>query len=76
LWQKLVKAKYLSKSSIHNVNHKLNDSPIWYDLLKIKDVYLKGRAINIENGECTRFWEDGVKELDNFQIKSMIKSRT
>jgi hypothetical protein len=58
LWQKLVKAKYLSKSSIYTVSHKLHDSPMWYDLLKVKDVYLKGRIVKIENGKNTRLWED------------------
>jgi hypothetical protein len=46
------------KSSIHTVTHKLHDSPMWSDLLKIKDIYLKGRYIKIENGQKTRFWED------------------
>lgn len=54
----MVKAKYLSKSSIHTVSHKLHDSPVWYDLLKVRDVYLKGRTVKIENGKSTRFWED------------------
>lgn len=58
LWQDLVKAKYLSKASIHTVTHKLHDSPIWYDLLKIKEFYLRGGDIRIENGKKTRFWED------------------
>lgn len=36
LWQDLVRAKYLTKHSIHTVSHKLDDSPIWYDYLKSK----------------------------------------
>lgn len=47
LWQDLVKAKYLAKDSIHTVSHKLHDSPMWYDLLKVKDLYLRGRTIKI-----------------------------
>jgi hypothetical protein len=31
---------------------------MWYDLLKVRDVYLKGRTVKIENGKSTRFWED------------------
>lgn len=58
LWQQLVKAKYLCGKSIHTVTHKANDSPIWYDLLKVKDLYLQGRGINIQNGRDTRFWYD------------------
>jgi hypothetical protein len=58
LWQELVKNKYLYKDSIHTVSHKLHDSPIWYDLLKVKGIYLEGRIVKIENGKKTRFWED------------------
>lgn len=58
LWQDLVKAKYMSKSDIHNVSHRLGDSHIWGDLLKVKHIYLQGMDIQINDGACTRFWED------------------
>lgn len=58
LWQSIVKHKYLRNRSIFNVKHRANDSPIWSDLLKVKDVYLKGRGISIKNGVKTRFWCD------------------
>ena len=58
LWQDIVKAKYLHNKSIHSVTHKATDSPIWYDLLKVKEVYLQGRGISIRNGKRTRFWSD------------------
>jgi hypothetical protein len=56
LWQKIVQFKYLKNKSIHDVGHKLNDSPMWYDLLKVKNIYLQGRSISSKNGELTRFW--------------------
>lgn len=31
------------------------DSPVWYDLLKVKETYLHGRLVTIKNGECTGF---------------------
>lgn len=40
------------------MKHRLNDSPIWYDLLKIKNIYLQGRGLSIGNGNLTRFWLD------------------
>ena len=40
LWQDIVKYKYLKNQTIHEVGHKLNDSPTWYDLLKVKNIYL------------------------------------
>jgi len=48
----------MQNKSIHDVKHRLNDSPIWHDLLKVKDIYLQGRGITINNGEKTRFWLD------------------
>jgi hypothetical protein len=58
LWQEIVRYKYLRNNSIHDVCHKLNDSQMWYDLLKIKSIYLQGRNVSIKNGESVRFWWD------------------
>jgi hypothetical protein len=58
LWQEIVKAKYLHNKTIFSVTHKASDSPMWSDLLKVKDVYLHGRSIKIGNGINTRFWCD------------------
>jgi hypothetical protein len=54
----IIRAKYLSNKNIFSVTHKANDSPIWSDLLKVKDLYLQGRSIRIGNGRKTRFWSD------------------
>jgi hypothetical protein len=51
LWQEIVKSKYLHNKSIVSVTHKQTDSPIWYDLLKVRDIYLQGRGIRFKNGE-------------------------
>jgi hypothetical protein len=40
LWQEIIRYKYLKDKSIHDVGHKINDSHMWYDMLKIKDFYL------------------------------------
>lgn len=58
LWQKIVWHKYLQKHSIHDVKHRLNDSPLWFDLLKIKNIYLQGRGLVTGKGNLTRFWLD------------------
>jgi len=58
LWQQIVKFKYLRNSSIIEVKHKVSDSPMWSDLLKIKDIYLQGRGISVKNGGISRFWQD------------------
>lgn len=53
LWQTIVSYKYLKKSSIHDVKHKINYSACWYDLLKVKE-----RGVLIKDGSKTRFWLD------------------
>ena len=58
LWQEIVKFKYLKNQSIHKVGHKLNESPMWSDVLKIKHIYLQGRSVSIGNGMMTKFWLD------------------
>ena len=40
------------------VKHKLDDSPMWRDLLKIKSLYLKGRTMTAKDGKATSFWLD------------------
>jgi hypothetical protein len=40
------------------VKHRQNDSPIWADLLKIKNIYLLGRKMVVRNGEKTLLWKD------------------
>jgi hypothetical protein len=56
LWQDIVKAKYLHNKSIFSVTHKAFDSPVWSDLLKVRDLYLHGRSVKICNGHKTSFW--------------------
>jgi hypothetical protein len=58
LWQEIIRYKYMREKSIFDVRHKLNDSPIWSDLLKVKDIYLQGRGVKIGKGNLTRFWLD------------------
>ena len=36
----------------------MDDSPIWSDLLKIREVYLRGRIIKVADGKKTLFWKD------------------
>lgn len=58
LWQQIVKFKYMQNKSIHDVEHRLNDSPMWADLLKVKHIYLQGRGVVTNDGSMTRFWLD------------------
>lgn len=47
LWQDLVKQKYIKNKCLSQVKHRQNDSPVWSDLLKVRDVYLQGRLVII-----------------------------
>jgi hypothetical protein len=58
LWQDVVRAKYLQNATIGTVSHKMGDSPVWPDLLKVKSIYLRGRLITTKNGKNTLFWKD------------------
>lgn len=58
LWQTIVCHKYMKKNNIQNVSHKLNDSAMWYDLLKVKEFYLQNRYVLTKKGDKTRFWLD------------------
>jgi hypothetical protein len=58
IWQDIVKKKHLQNISVAEVKHKNSDSPCWFDLLKVKDLYIAGRKIKIGVGNIARFWED------------------
>ena len=58
LWQEIIRYKYLKKDTIHSVTHKLSDSSVWYDMLKVREIYLQGRTVGIRRGNLTRFWKD------------------
>ena len=44
LQQDIVRTKYLSNDLISTVKWKMNDSPIWKDLLQIRHICLRGRS--------------------------------
>jgi len=59
LWQIIVKAKYMGGNSlIASIKNRIDDSPIWSDLLKVRHIYLRGRSTKVKNGKCTLFWEE------------------
>jgi hypothetical protein len=76
LWQKLVKAKYKITHDIWTVRIKVNDSPVWGNLLKIKEIYLKGRTMIIGDGKSTDFWHEswcGTKPLyEHFTLLFLV----
>ena len=41
IWLQIVTKKYMSRDTVGSVRHKIDDSSIWSDLLKVKSIYLK-----------------------------------
>jgi hypothetical protein len=63
VWQDIVKAKYLQHNGVRSVKHRIDDSPVWTDLLKIKHIYLSGRKIETKNWtKNTMRWHDAWLE--------------
>jgi hypothetical protein len=58
LWQSIVKARYLRNKTVASVTSRFSDFPCWKSLLKVKDIYLAGRKISLNNGSIVRFWKD------------------
>ena len=70
LLQRIVRAKYLQNQSVALVSAKFNDSPAWKNILKVKDVYMKGRKIILKCGNLVRFWKDSW--LDNKPLMELF----
>jgi hypothetical protein len=63
LWQEIVRKKYIRQSPICLIKERMSDSPIWKDLLKVRQIYLQGRKYKINNEKSVSFWLD--KWLDD-----------
>jgi hypothetical protein len=73
LWQEIVKVKYVKGSPICLIPNRINDSPIWKDLMKVRQIYLRGRGIKINNGEAVSLWLDTwLEELPLCQRYSVL----
>jgi hypothetical protein len=55
LWQEIVKKKYKIQGGIARLRYSPSNSLVWNDLIKVKDLYLEGRIVEIGNGEDTNF---------------------
>jgi hypothetical protein len=57
-WQDFMRKKNLGYSGIYCAKHRNGDSPLWYDLLHVREIYLCGRRMAVGNGCRTSFWGD------------------
>jgi hypothetical protein len=62
LWQEIVRKKYIKQPPICLIQEKMTDSPLWNDLLKIRQIYFKVREYKINNGKSVSFWLDNWLE--------------
>jgi len=69
LWQTLVRTKYIKNRAISTIPPRLDDSPMWKDLLKVRNIYLAGRKPVIQNGENVLFWLECWLETDPLCLK-------
>ena len=69
LWQDIVKAKYLKKTSVAMVEVKNNDSQCWKSLLRVKNLYMKGRGVKLNKGDVARLWLDELEGRIPFKEK-------
>jgi hypothetical protein len=58
LWQDIVNLKYVKNTLVCLIKPKISDSPIWFDLLKIRCIYMRGREYKVNNGRLISFWLD------------------
>jgi hypothetical protein len=58
MWQEIVALKYVRGTPVCLIKPKISDSLVWTDLLKTRQVYLKGREYILNNGKLISFWLD------------------
>jgi hypothetical protein len=68
IWQDIIRKKYLKKGPIALLTKNHKNSPVWNDLLKVRQVYLKGRTMIVGNGKSTSFWHDRWCSLVSFAV--------
>jgi hypothetical protein len=58
LWQDIVKLKYVKQFLMCAIPMRMQDSPLWKDLMKVRCVYLRGRGFKLNSGRHISFWKD------------------
>jgi hypothetical protein len=55
IWENIVKAKYLRNKTVASVKTRMSESPCWKALMKVKEIYFKGRQLLVNKGNLVRF---------------------
>jgi hypothetical protein len=61
-----MKQKYKRHGGVFYTRKRHGDSPLWTDMLHVKQIYLCGRRMKVGNGRDTSFWCDQVPLKDRF----------
>ena len=48
----------MKNTCVLQVRHKSSNSPVWNDLIKVKNIYIKGRVLILGDGNNIDFWHD------------------
>jgi hypothetical protein len=51
-----VRLKYIKNHPICLIPSRMDDSPLWKDMMKVRHIYLQGREYQIHNGKSVSFW--------------------
>ena len=51
-------AGYFKNKTVANIRSRFSDSPSWKAIMKVKETYMAGRAVNINSGNLARVWHD------------------
>jgi hypothetical protein len=58
IWEDIVRQKYMKNICVFQVRYKASNSPVWNDLIKIKNVYIKGGVLRLGDGKNIDFWHN------------------
>jgi len=57
-WQEIVRKKYMKNDAISRLKKKSTNSPVWNQLLSVKDIYIQGRKMIVGKDNATSLWRD------------------
>jgi hypothetical protein len=52
-----------------NIKPRINDSPSWKAILKMRDIYYNGRRVTLNKGDICRIWKDPICDGVPFEEK-------
>ena len=58
IWHDIIRRKYLKKGMVSLLKKSPKNSPVWNDMLKVRNVYTRGRSMIVGDGKSTSFWHD------------------